>query len=70
MKARKLSICSHLGLVVAAGALLGDLPPKHHLPELLRRLQGERGTVRDQRRSNASGWRNREKENRRAGSPG
>lgn len=39
---------SHLGPVVAVG-LLGDLPPKHHLPEFLRRLQGERGVIRDQR---------------------
>ena len=44
---------SHLRLVVAV-SLLGDLTPKHHLPEFLRRLQGERGTKRDQRRSQAA----------------
>jgi len=65
---------SHLRLVVAVG-LLGDLTPKHHLPEFLRRLQGERGTIRDQRRSQAARRAGRmveeqEKENRRAGSPG
>ena len=44
---------SHLGTVVAVG-LLGDLPPKHHLPEFLRRLQCERGIIRDRRSQAAS----------------
>lgn len=37
MEARKLYI-SH---VVAGVGILGALAPEHHLPELLRRLQGE-----------------------------
>jgi hypothetical protein len=60
---------SPLRLVEAVGPLR-ELPPKHHIPEFLRRLQGERGTTRDQRRSQAARRAGRVAEEQKSGSPG
>lgn len=60
---------SPLRLVEAVGPLR-ELPPKHHIPEFLRRLQCGRGTTRDQRRSQAAHRAGRVAEEQKSGSPG
>jgi hypothetical protein len=42
----------HLRLVEVVGPL-GEMPPKHHIPEFLFQVQDERGTIRNQQQSHA-----------------